>query len=84
MLFFVDELEWTRDGEAIVCAMRSRDPAAFVAPSPATGGVRIVARLDLRRMLEAFAEAGYVAVPEFRRVRGGMAEESVTLQVRAA
>jgi hypothetical protein len=66
MLFLVPDLDFARDGEAIAAALRARDPAVHVAPGGAPGNLRVVARLDARRMLAAIAEAGFDAVPEWQ------------------
>jgi hypothetical protein len=65
MLFFVADLR-PEALDPIVQAMRSRDPRALVAVAPQPDGVRVVGRLTLRHMLEAFIEAGVDAVPECR------------------
>jgi hypothetical protein len=65
MLFFVVNLR-PEAIDPIVQAMRSRDPRALVARAPQPDGVRVVGRLTLRHMLEAFSEAGVDAVPECR------------------
>jgi hypothetical protein len=72
MLFYVKDLQWTRDGQAIERAVRARDPQALVVAGHGHG-VRIVARLDQRRMLEALEEAGLAAIPETRMPAGTLA-----------
>ena len=64
MWFRVEDFRQTEHTDAIARAIRRRDPHAFVRPE--AQGVRIVASLDLRRMLEAIAETGVAAVPECR------------------
>jgi hypothetical protein len=64
MWFQVDDFRQPDHPDAIARALRRRDPAAIVRPEGR--GVRVVACLDLRRMLEAFREAGVDAVPDFR------------------
>ena len=68
MLFLVPDFDFTRDGERIASALRSRDPEVHVAPAGAPGNLRVVARLDARRMIAAIAEAGFAAVPEWQLV----------------
>lgn len=64
MWFRVEEFRQGEHTAAITQAIRRRDPHAFVRCE--AQGVRIVACLDLRRMLEAIAETGVAAVPECR------------------
>jgi hypothetical protein len=66
MLFLVPGLDFPRDSERIASKLRARDPDAHVAPAGAPGNLRVVARLDARRMLAALAEAGFTAVPEWQ------------------
>jgi hypothetical protein len=68
MLLLVPGLDYARDSERLADAVRAHDPAALVSPAAAPGNVRIVARLDARRMLDALAAAGFDAVPEWRLV----------------
>jgi hypothetical protein len=64
MWFRLEDFRQGEHTEAIAQAIRRRDPHAFVRTE--AQGVRIVARLDLRRMLEAIAETGLAATPECR------------------
>ena len=68
MLFLVPGLDFARDGERIAGVLRRRDPDAHVARAGAPGNLRVVARLDARRMIDAIAEAGFAAVPEWQLV----------------
>ena len=68
MLFHVPDFDFARDHARIAQALRQRDPAAHVAAGSAPGNLRVVARLDARRMLAAIAEAGFAAVPEWQLV----------------
>jgi len=68
MLFHVPDFDFVRDHARIAEALRLRDPAAHVVAAGAPGNLRIVARLDARRMLAAIADAGFSAVPEWELV----------------
>lgn len=68
MLFLVPDLDFARDEARIACALKARDPDAHIAAAGAPGNLRVVARLDARRMLAALADAGFTAVPEWQLV----------------
>lgn len=66
MLFHVSDLDFERDAPRIADAFAARDPAAMVVAGGAPGNLRVVARLDARRMLATLADAGFAAVPEWQ------------------
>ena len=68
MLFKIEDLQWNRDHETIVRALKVRDPAAIVIPAAGIGNLRVVARLDAPSMLAVLSEAGFPAIPEWQLV----------------